>query len=64
MDIFQTKRDENNMMETGIYCLNDGKQMEQVTGEIRYTCHFCGSVWEIERENGKVKTVQVIFEGH
>lgn len=72
MDVSEAKGDagslnksENNMMATGMHCLNDGEEMEVVTGEIRYTCHFCGSVWEIARdETGKPKTVEVLFGGH
>lgn len=55
----------NSMTETGVHCINDGQEMELVTGEIRYTCHYCGSVWEIEKgKGGQIIRVEVIFEGH
>lgn len=70
MDILQAKRDEdgmkdtNDMMKSETHCINDGEEMERVSGSDRYTCHYCGSVWEINRDEGKVKKVEVIFEGH
>ena len=64
MDILQTKRDENDMMKTETHCINDGQEMERISDSNRYTCHYCGSVWEIDREKGKVSKVEVIFEGH
>ena len=64
MDILQAKRDENNMMKTETHCINDGQEMERVSQSDRYTCHYCGSVWEINRAEGKVTKVEVIFEGH
>lgn len=64
MDILQTQRDENNQMKTETHCINDGEEMESISGSNRYTCHYCGSVWEIDREKGKVSRVEVIFEGH
>lgn len=43
----------NDMTKTGVWCINnDGHEMEQVTGENRYTCHYCGAV------------IEVYFKGH
>ena len=64
MDIFQDERNENDKMKTETHCINDGEEMESISGSDRYTCHYCGSVWEINREEGKVTKVEVIFEGH
>ena len=55
MDIPEDERDANNMMNTGVICPSNecsGKdhQMEQVTGFLRYTCHWCGGVVEYDKE--------------
>ena len=48
MDLPKAERDANDMTVTGVWCINnDGHQMERVTGEERYTCHYCGAVIEI-----------------
>ena len=54
----------NDMTKSGVYCVNDGKEMERVSSEIRYTCHQCGSVLEVLKKDGKLKTIEVIFAGY
>ena len=53
VDIPKDERNANDMMETGVWCINAkvrpecNIQMERVSGEERYTCHYCGAVIEI-----------------
>ena len=65
MDLPEAERDANNMMASGVYCpSNECKskkhEMEQVTGFLRYTCHWCGGVVEYDN-NGNI--VEAWFEG-
>lgn len=44
----------NDMTQTGKFCPTDNYELEQVTGENRYTCHMCGGVFTTD-EKGQVQ---------
>lgn len=53
MGLSEDEKLENDMTKTGHFCPSDQYELEQVTGENRYTCHFCGGVFTVEE--GKIK---------
>ena len=63
MDIFESQRSANDMTKSGQFCPNDNKEMERVSGEWTYTCHYCGRVEIRIQRNGKVIQTKVEFEG-
>ena len=58
MDIPNHEATEVDMTKSGRYCWKDGKELERVSEETRYTCHECGAVYE---EKGD--SILVHFEG-
>ena len=54
MGLSDNERSANDMCRTGKFCPTDDYELEQVTGENRYTCHVCGGIFELDEE-GKVK---------
>lgn len=65
MDIPKDERAENDMTRTGVICPSKtcgglNHEMEQVTGETRYTCHWCGGVVEYDQ---KGNITESWFEG-
>ena len=54
MDLPQDERIQNDMTDTGKFCPSDKYELEQITGENRYTCHVCGGVFKLD-EKGEVK---------
>lgn len=53
MGLSQDERFENDMTKTGKFCPSDSHELEKVTGENRYTCHFCGGIFQLD-EKGQV----------
>ncbi len=52
------------MTKSGRYCINDGQELEKVSGEARWTCHTCGAVWSFKHsQDGRVESIEVIFGG-
>ena len=60
VDLPETERFENDMTRSGCFCPKDGNELEKVSQENRYTCHYCGGIYELDEE-GKVK--EGWFEG-
>lgn len=65
MDISKDERLANDMTNTGVICPSSeckdrNHQMEQVTGFLRYTCHWCGGVIEYD-DKGNI--TESWFEG-
>lgn len=54
MGLSEDERVANDMTKTGRFCPSDQYELEQVTGENRYTCHMCGGVFKVNEE-GKVQ---------
>ena len=59
MDIPKDERTANDMTNTGVICPSEtckenNHQMEQVSSELRYTCHWCGGVVEYDKK-GNIK---------
>lgn len=54
MELPEAERHENDMTRTGKFCPADKYELEQVTGENRYTCHMCGGIFKLNEE-GKVE---------
>ena len=50
----------NDMTQTGKFCPSCKKELEKVSGEARYTCHWCGGIF-ILGVDGNVE--EVWFEG-
>lgn len=53
-------KEANNMCNTGKYCPSCEKELEKVSGEERYTCHWCGGTF-ILGVDGQVE--EVWFDG-
>ena len=69
MAIPENKATENDMTESGRFCFADGNQLEKVTGEERYSCHYCGGTYTYEeyknaKEDGRVADIGIWFKGH
>ena len=60
MDLSDDEKLANDMMKSGIFCKKDGQEMEKVSGELRYTCHWCGGVVEYDEKGNEIEW----FEGH
>ena len=54
MGLSEDEKLANDMTKTGHFCPTDNYELEQVTGENRYTCHMCGGVFCVNKE-GKVE---------
>ena len=54
MDLSEAERNANNMMRTGKFCPSCQFELEQITGEERYTCHMCGGVFGTN-EKGEIQ---------
>lgn len=52
MDLPQDERDANDMTKTGKFCPKDGEELEKVSEENRYTCHYCGGIFQLGKEGG------------
>lgn len=63
MDILQTQRTANDLSKSGKFCFQDGNELEIVSETTRYTCHFCGGVYETHEEKGQLVKIEVHFEG-
>jgi hypothetical protein len=61
MDISDSEKLKNDMMRSGKFCLNDNTELEKVSEENRFVCHFCGGVFELDN-TGNV--VNGWFGGH
>jgi transposase-like protein len=47
MALSEDEKYENDMTRTGKYCPTCDKELEKVSEEDRYTCHWCGGVFII-----------------
>ena len=54
MALFYSKDESNDMTKSGEFCPNDGHEMEKVSANNRFTCHWCGGILEYE-DDGKKK---------
>ena len=63
MDVFPSQTNEVDMTKTGRFCIQDGKELEQVSMTNVYVCHWCGGQYIIDSKNGKVSSVSIQFEG-
>lgn len=48
------------MTHSGVFCKKDANEMEKVSGELRYTCHWCGGIVEHDKDGKEIYW----FEGH
>ena len=66
MGLSEDEKLSNDMTKTGRFCpsptcKNLKNEMEKVSSEERYTCHYCGGTVEYD-EKGEIK--EVWFTGH
>ena len=59
MDIPESKRTQNDMTRSGVFCPKDNFEMEKISAVNRYTCHLCGGILEYDEEGKE----SVWFEG-
>lgn len=59
MDLPESEKLKNDMTRTGQFCPNDKHELEKVSNEDRYTCHWCGGIFIIEKDTIK----EAWFEG-
>lgn len=60
VDLPEDERYANDMTKTGKFCPSDSNELEKVSNEDRYTCHWCGGIFKID-EKGKI--YDTWFEG-
>lgn len=56
MGVSKDERFENDMTKSGKRCPNESckdfkEDLEKVSGEKRYTCHYCGAIFEYDEED-------------
>ena len=60
LGLSEDERLANDMMKTGRFCPNDNEELEKVSAEDRYTCHWCGGIFRINEEG---QIIEVWFKG-
>lgn len=60
MDLSKDEKLKNDLTKSGVFCKKDGHEMEKVSNELRYTCHWCGGIIEHDKEGKETYW----FEGH
>lgn len=58
MDIHENERVANDMTASGVICPSQtcnglNHEMEKVSSELRYTCHWCGGVVEYDEKGNE-----------
>ena len=47
MGLSEDERLANDLTRTNQFCPKDGSELERVSQENRYTCHYCGGIFQL-----------------